>query len=57
MDHLHGAGRRHRRGLEAADELAGGDAEDGADALAAGEEGVAHGLVDLDRVPERDGGV
>ena len=57
VDHLDGAGRRHGEGLFPADELAGGDAEDGPDAFAAGEEGVAHRLVDLERLPEGDGGV
>lgn len=57
MDHLDGAGGWHGDGLGAADEFAGGDAEHGPDALAAGEEGVAHGLVDLAGVFKLDGGV
>ena len=46
VDHLDGAGGGEGGFLVAAYELAGGDAEQGADPLAAGEEGVAHGLVD-----------
>ena len=55
VDHLNGAGSGHRGGGGASNKLAGGDAEDGAHALAAGEEGVAHGLVDPQRLAERNG--
>jgi hypothetical protein len=57
VDHLDGASGGHGNGLGSTDELAGGDAEHGAYTLAAGEEGVAHGLVDLTGVLERNGGV
>jgi len=50
VDHFDGAGSGHRGGGGAANEFAGGDAEHGAHALAAGEEGVAHGLVDPQRL-------
>lgn len=55
VDHLDGAGSGHRGGGGSSDELAGGDAEDGAYALATGEEGVAHGLVDPQRLAEGNG--
>ena len=55
MDHLDRAGGGDGGGLVAADELAGGDAENRADPLAAGEEGVSHGFVDLLRVAQRNG--
>jgi len=55
VDHLDGAGSGHRGGGGAAHKLAGGDAENGAHALSAGEEGVAHGLVDPQRLAERNG--
>lgn len=57
VDHLDGAGGGHGGGLVSAHKLAGGDAEHGADTLAAGEEGVAHRFVDLCWVLEDNGGV
>jgi len=57
VDHLDGAGGGDGGGLCATDELACGDAEHGADPLAAGKEGVAHGFVDLVWVPQRNGSV
>jgi hypothetical protein len=57
VDHLHSASREHGHAFGATDELAGGDAEDGADSLATGKEGVAHGLVKLMGLFQRNGGV
>ena len=47
VDHLDGASGGHGHGFSAADELAGSDAEEWADSLATGKEGIAHGLVEL----------
>lgn len=55
VDHLRRAGGGHGGALISADELAGGDAKEGPDSLAAGEERVPHGLVEGLRRPEGDG--
>ena len=46
VDALDGAGEGEGLGGFAADDLGAGEADDGAEALAAGEDGVAHRLVD-----------
>lgn len=57
VDHLDSKGRGDRESFRAANELARGDAKNGADALPAGEKGVAHGLVNPARIGEWDGEV
>lgn len=57
VEHFDGASCRHSDGGFASDELASGEAENGSDAFASGEEGVAHGFVDLERFLERNGQV
>lgn len=57
VEHFDGAGCRHSYGGFASDELASGEAENGSDAFASGEERVAHGFVDLEWFLERNGQV
>lgn len=57
VDHLLPAGGRDGEAIGAAHQLACGEAEHGTDPLVAGEEGVAHGAVELEGHWEWDGQV
>ena len=57
VDHLDGAGHRGGGGLVAANQLARGESQHGAHALAASEERVTHGLVKALGLSERQSAV